>query len=105
MEILATKEEQKFLLAIRTNVPPRTRIVVTTRRCFDYRIDDYITRTVRTLRGLEASRNNRAKSYIDSSEERAVREHAKVASVLRIELPPANSEGKYEELKIVFKTE
>jgi len=105
MEILATKEEQKFLLDIKRHIPPRTRIAVTIRRCFDYRIDDYITRTVKTLRGLEASRNNRAKSYIDSSEERALREHPKVASVLRIELPSANSEGKYEELKIVFKAE
>lgn len=103
MEILATKEEQEFLLAIRRHAPPRTRVAVTMRSCLDYRVDDYIDRTVRTLRELKASRNNRAKSYVNSSEERALRNHAKVASLLRIEPLSANSGGIYEELKIVFK--
>jgi hypothetical protein len=86
MEIRASDAELAFLLAIRRHVPSETTTYVTPTR---YRVHDfdYVTRHVtKRLRALKADRDTQGTTYEVAAKKHALREHAKIASVLGIEL-------------------
>jgi hypothetical protein len=102
MEIRASNAELRFLLAIRRHVPSETRTYLSLTK---YRVHDFdrvISHVVNRVRALKTNRGTQARRYKDAGEEHALREHAKIASVLGIELPKPNSDGNYEKVRVEF---
>jgi len=102
-EIRALKAEWRFLLAIKRYVPPETRTYATTRMYRIDKIDDIINDAVNWLSELKENKDTQAKKYYEGAEKIALNNHAQICSMLGIELPKPNSDGKYKQLRIDLK--